>query len=310
MIVEEKYEKISVLGNQKKRKFGFVYLIQNRATKEFFVLKELKKTSKNQHLVNQLRLESEFSFDHPTLPKTIDLIENESKIQLIRSFSKGTPLNEYWYTIKKKNQIPTLEKILTALVQPLNELKSKSIVHCDFKPSNLIVEEIEDELKINIIDFGLAIDLTKKHNRNTLFPLGYAAPELILNDINSIDHTTDLFSLGIIIYQLFTRELPLRHPNPSIMTNLQITHPIQSHRKIPKQLFHIIEKICKKHCFNLPPNRYSKTNITLFLNEINQQRYQNLEEIIVELNKIPKYLNTRKIDLIKFFSKPNIKRNQ
>ncbi len=310
MIFEVKYKKLTILGSQKTRKFGNVYLIQNRLTKEFFVLKELNKTSKNQHLVNQLRFESDFSFDHSSLPKTIDFYEDESNIQLIRSFSKGIPLDEYWKSIKKKNQIITLEKIFKALESPLNELKSKSIVHCDLKPSNLIIEEIEGELRVSIIDFGLAIDFTKEHNRKTLFPLGFAAPELILNQKNAIDFTTDLFSLGIIIYQLFTNELPLKHTNPSVMTNLQITHPILRHRKLPKEIYPIIEKMCKKHLFSLPPNRYSKAELIIFLSDINKQRFQTIEEIIIELIEIQSKFKSNKKSLIEFFSKSNIKRNK
>ncbi len=280
------FEVVNKLGIPNKRKFNEVYLIKNILSNEFSVLKKMVKTHQNRHLWGVLRFESLFDFTHLNLPKTILFIENEQEIILIRNFQKGIPLNEYWKKLKSKNQLEFLKKMITALIPIFDELAEKNIVHCDIKPSNILVDDSSEKLEFSLIDFGMALDQNNLTERKTLFALGYSAPEIILNRLHLADQSSDIFSLGISIWQLYAGKLPLMHPNPSVMTNLQITHPLPNHGNINKSLQAILNKMCYKHSFKTSPNHIKDDELDQFLTDAQKNRYLNLTEILEDLNNI------------------------
>lgn len=286
--MHEKYTLIEKLGGQINRKFGSVYLVQNKVTNEFGVLKSLAKNDSNTHFQERFRTEAEINYQFNGLPESLDFYESDEEIILINKYIPGITLDKYWHTISPKDRIPILKLILHGLAPILNHLKQKQIVHCDIKPSNIIIEEKNDILFISLIDFGLAIDLKLENDRSILFPLGYAAPELLLNHLKIVDHRTDLFSIGIVIWKLLCGKLPLTHPNPSVFTNLQITHPLPDSSDLPKGWHTLLEKLCFKHTFRTVPNLLSKQEVETCLQKAISKRYNNLDEFIQEIEQLPK----------------------
>lgn len=284
--LDQKYEFIKELGSQAKRKFGKVFLVRHKATKDQCILKTIVKTPTNIHLQERLRKESSFSFHKPGLPRTIELIENESQLILIKSYCPGIPLDEYWSNLKKAERLPTLKLIIEQLTRIFDELKIEQIVHCDLKPSNILVNRTDLGIDVSLIDFGMALRSNEENERSTLFALGYAAPELLLNRLDLVDQRTDQYSLGIIIWRMFTGKLPLTHPNPSIFTNLQLTHPLPDHPDLPKGIYRILQKMCFKHTFRNAPNRLPKDEVTNYLHEAMDERYTNLQEVLDDLDEI------------------------
>lgn len=285
--LSEKYSIIKPLGGQSKRKFGAVYLVQNKLTLEFAVLKSLVKTEINFQLQARLLKESTFSFNTLGLPQTIDFFESESEIIVLKNYSEGMSLDEYWKTIKSRKRIQVFQVILPKLIYLLQILAEQKIVHCDLKPSNIIVHEENGQIEVTLIDFGMALRTDEENQRQTLFPLGYAAPELLLNKLEIIDQRTDQFSLGIIIWKLFTDKLPLSHPNPSVFTNLQLTHPLPDHVELPKGYYPILLKMCNKHQFKTAPNLISQEEILNRLSEGINGRFNNYDEILLSFQAIP-----------------------
>ncbi|MFM7661366.1 MAG: hypothetical protein ACKO6A_01735, partial [Bacteroidota bacterium] len=101
-----------------------------------------------------------------------------------------------------------------------------------------------------------------------------------------VNHGSDLFSLGICMYFLYSGKIPLSHPNPSVFTNLQITHPLINDAGIPKKLFDLISKICVKHSFRLPPNQLPDNEVIDSLIDAQKMRIQDIRQIEKELSEI------------------------
>lgn len=282
-VLDQKYQLIKTLGSQTKRKFGNVFLVSDKITGEFRILKTIVKTPTNLHLQERIRQESTFSFDKPGLPKTVDFIENESQLILLKSFCTGIPLDEYWSKLKKAERLTALKTIIEKLIPIFDELKKHQVVHCDLKPSNILIEKTGTGTNVSLIDFGMALRTNEENKRSTLFPLGYAAPELLLNRLDLVDQRTDLYALGIIIWRLFNGKLPLTHPNPSIYTNLQLTHPLPDSPELPKGMYSILQKMSYKHTFRNAPNLLATEEITLSLKTAMNQRYNDLEEVYSDL---------------------------
>lgn len=282
----KQFEVINKIGTPNKRKFNEVYLIKNMTSGDLAVLKKLVKTKQNQHLWNILKAESQFNFIHQNLPKTLHFIENDEEVILIRNFQKGIPLNEFWIKLKSKNKLEFLKKMIEKLIPIFDELAARNIVHCDIKPSNILVDESENELNFCLIDFGMALDLNNLEERKTLFALGYSAPEIILNRLQIANQTSDIFALGISIWQLYSGKLPLTHPNPSVMTNLQITYPLPTHGNISKSLQQILNKMCHKHAFKIPSNLMENADLDNCLMNAQKERFQNLESVFEAISSV------------------------
>lgn len=283
MSISEKYRIVEELGGQAKRKFGKVYLIQSKETGENFVLKSIQKETQNEQIQLRLRNESSFTFESAFLPTVADFFETDNELLLVLKYKEGVTLEKYWKQINKKNKVETLKKISTALIPIFEELRQNNIVHCDIKPSNLLINEKDQQFSISLIDFGLAIKTSEDSSNKILFPLGYAAPELILNRKKCINHTSDLFSLGIVIWRLFEDKLPLSHPNPSVYTNLQITYPLPDGNEMSKDLNQIVKKMCFKHQFAQAPNLMNEADVDQLLLKASNERYQTLPEVLQDL---------------------------
>ncbi|MBI1836244.1 MAG: protein kinase [Flavobacteriia bacterium] len=287
MVLDFEYEIIKTLGTQKKRKFGDVFLIRKLDDNQLFVLKKCSKTVQNKLIIESYLRDFSINLEHFTFQKNRCLVQNENDIYFVKSYVEGTPLDEFWKSVRKKDQFQTLKKIVKSLREPLNELKEKSIIHCDLKPSNIIIEIKDNQIIAHIIDFGLAFNLNSvEETRKILFPLGYASPELILNCQKCMNHTTDLFSIGIICWRLITGKLPLVHPNPSIMTNLQITYPLPENVAISNELYQLLSQICQKHIFRQVPNKMKVEDVECYLSNAMNQRIQSMDEICEKLDKI------------------------
>lgn len=279
------FVKVQELGSQKVRKFNDVYLVRHKDTGELGVQKHLEKTDRNEHIARLIRDEAEISFTVDGMPQTLAFAENNLDIVLIRKFQQGVPLQEYWKWVEKEDRIRFLHVILKKLDPVFTCLKNNGIVHCDIKPSNILIDDSNDTLKVNLIDYGMSVRKEKVYDRKTLFALGYSAPELILNKLHILDTPTDIFSLGITFWQLYTGKLPLLHANPGIMTNLQITHPLPEDRSIPEDIMQVLSKMCVKHAFRLPPNHMDPAEVDFYLQNAMSQRYQNLSEIMEDIQE-------------------------
>lgn len=284
--MHEKYRIIEKLGNQKKRKFGEVFQVQNKQDESLAVLKAVNKSSTSSIVIDQLRNEAKFNFNSAQLPQILDLYDSDSELMLVSGFKPGIPMDKYWTSIKKKDRLNFLTDFIEKFDSLYCELRDRRIVHCDIKPSNILINNIGGSFDVYLLDFGLAVHKNEIQDRKLIFPLGFAAPELLLNELDLLDERTDIYTMGILIWRLYTGELPLTHPNPSIFTNLQLTHPLPEHSRISKQLFSVLNKMCFKYQFQVPPNKLDleirKKQLIAGMNS----RYNSFGEVIEDLQKI------------------------
>ncbi len=284
MSIREKYRITDTISRG--RKFGALYIGQELSSGEKVIIKSLKIDSRDTTAVAQLLNEASFSFSIEGLPFVKDLYKYEEEIILVKKYVSGEELGAFWKRIKKKERLAFIIQLLQNLNVLLLHLDQEEIYHLDLKPGNILIDGDVNDFSVNIIDFGLAIRKRSLPDRKILFPLGYAPPELILNKLKIVDRRTDIFSLGVTLYKLYSQELPLSHANPSIFTNLQITHPIPQNSKIPKSIYPVLLKMTNKHQFILPPNKYSETELIECLESGKEGRYNALNEVIEDLRKI------------------------
>jgi eukaryotic-like serine/threonine-protein kinase len=221
----DKYRIIEQIGGNRKRKFAHTFLTENKSSGGKAILKIVQKTDNNQVVQDRLRKEAAFSFIVDGLPETLDFFESDSEIFLFKSFQPGITLGDYLAQFRSKEKPSKMFEVLEQLEPILEHIHQNQIYHLDLKPGNIIVDT-SSRTRVSLIEFGLALNKHETETRATLFPLGFAAPELLLNQLELTDARTDYFALGITCWTCLQGRMPLIDPNPSITTSLQLTYPL------------------------------------------------------------------------------------
>lgn len=159
----------------------------------------------------------------------------------------------------KRYELPEIVDFLEQALSFIGQISEKGIVHRDIKPENII---IANDGQLYFLDFGIArlLDATSitATNQGGPFTPGYAAPEVMRGQREKIDTRADLFSVGVVAYELITGENPFTrrangNPFNIYMNTITIT-PVQ-HRILgdsQSQLMGLISALMSKTLFMRP----------------------------------------------------------
>jgi serine/threonine-protein kinase len=204
------------------------------------------------------------SLNHPNIVRVFEIGETEETGYVAMEYLPGGTLYEY---IKNNSPLPfeTIKEYLLQICSGLEEIHSKNIIHRDLKSSNIMIDK---NGIIRIMDFGLSkspLIATMTSLGTALGTLGYVAPEQITN--SNVDNRTDIFSLGVILYELITNDLPFKGENEIAMIhsifNSNPLNPCELNPHIPNFVGEIVLKCIDKNS----ENRYS--SVTGIINDIN-----------------------------------------
>ena len=189
--------------------------------------------------------------DHPSLPRIVDIIENDKELYVIMDYISGITLGEY---IKKYDTAK--EKVIVEWAKQLCEVliylhsREPAIIYRDMKPENIM---LTDEGKIKLIDFGIAREYKRANEKDTVYlgTKGYAAPEQFGGN-GQTDERTDIYCLGVTLYHLLTGKDPSKPP-----------YKIYPIRYWNKSLSVPLEKIILKSTRENPKERYQSVSLML-----------------------------------------------
>lgn len=154
--------------------------------------------------------------DHPTIAKVFDAGTTPNGTPyFVMEYVAGIPINEY--CDKHRLTMRQRLELFVQVCQGVQHAHQKAIIHRDLKPSNILVTEVDDCAAPKIIDFGVAKAVSQKLTGETLFTqrgalIGtpeYMSPEQADSGGADIDTRTDVYSLGVVLYELLVGELPL-----------------------------------------------------------------------------------------------------
>lgn len=164
-------------------------------------------------------LQKVMSFDHPNLIRyydatwldTPDIYDSKSKVQVgIVEYANAGDFNDFMITFPSLKQI---NKVLLGLFKGLAYLHERGVIHRDIKPSNILMHRTNGEWNAKIADFGLAKKVDNQAASSKLLgTMEYMAPEQFspkkYGIAGKLGTNVDIWSLGVILYELFTGELP------------------------------------------------------------------------------------------------------
>jgi serine/threonine protein kinase len=153
--------------------------------------------------------------DHPAIAKVFDAGSTpEGRPYFVMEYVAGIPITDY---CDKHKLSPRQRLELFILVcEGVQHAHQKAIIHRDLKPSNILVTEVDGKPVPRIIDFGVAKATSQRLSAGTMYTrvgsiigtLGYMSPEQADSAGEDIDTRTDVYSLGVVLYELLVGALP------------------------------------------------------------------------------------------------------
>ncbi|MGD2295284.1 MAG: protein kinase [Candidatus Aminicenantes bacterium] len=190
--------------------------------------------------------------DHTNIVTIYDVGREKDLTYIVMQFIKGQSLQQL-IAKKKKFSPKEIRDILIPLCEALEYAHQHGIVHRDIKPANILID-MKD--KPNVVDFGVARleTSTMTQSGTTVGTPSYMSPEQIMG--KRVDNRADIFSLGVILYELATGQRPFSGGNISTLmykiVNEEPPHITEIDKSLPSMYEDIIEKALAKD----PKNRY------------------------------------------------------
>jgi serine/threonine protein kinase len=198
---------------------GIVYLAaQEKPVKRRVALKIIKPGMDSEQVVARFEAERQALalMDHPSIAKVLDAGATETgRPYFVMELVKGVPITDYCDTVHlaPKERL----ELFIPVCQAIQHAHQKGIIHRDVKPSNVLVTMQDGKPVPKIIDFGIAKATEQRLTERSLYTqhgtvmgtLEYMSPEQAELSALDVDTRTDIYALGVLLYELLTGTTPL-----------------------------------------------------------------------------------------------------
>ena len=196
--------------------------------------------------------------NHPSIARLLDAGHTEDgRPYLVMEHIKGAPIDEYAAPLDLRARL----SLFLLVCDGVSHAHRHLIIHRDLKPSNILVDASGHP---KLLDFGIAklLDATTDETQTVerLLTPNYASPEQFRGEIQTT--TTDIYSLGAVLYKLLTGKSPHEPVTEASLTNRAITGemsiaaPSRLNPKLPRDIDHILRKALR----NEPEERYASVD--------------------------------------------------
>ena len=251
--INERYEIVKSIGEGG---MANVYLAKDTILDRNVAVKVLRgDLSSDDKFIRRFQREalSVSNLSHPNIVEVYDVGEEDGEHYIVMEYIEGKTLKQL---LKKRESLTLTEviDIMTQLTDGIAHAHEAYIIHRDIKPQNIM---IEDNGRIKITDFGIAMALNATQLTQTNSVLGsvhYLPPEQASGKSATIK--SDIYSLGILMYELITGTVPFKGDNAVEIALKHMKDKIPSIRKQDPSIPQSVENILLKATAKNPRNRY------------------------------------------------------
>ncbi|MFO7790278.1 MAG: serine/threonine protein kinase [Bacteroidota bacterium] len=273
------------------------------------IIKQLNpELRKIQHARVHFLVQASIQIQHPGVIKTLDLAKDKHSYYIIQEFVHGTDIK----TLIKTNQAQSsllISKLMIPVLDAFEVVHNHNIVHRNIKPSNILIaykpkSEMIDwqNPDVRLIDFDKAktndnVPVYRGDDKRHPFSLLYSAPEIVLNYDDLTDHRADLYSLGLIMMEMFTGKPVIYDDNPAKILAKQLSEIPQRPKKMYPRFYDILMKATAKAKIEGSPSKISESVISEKLREGISLRYKNaaaMKSDLIDFIKDPGHEPPRK----------------
>ena len=208
-------------------------------------------------LIERFKREQEIGqeLDHPGVVKTFNS-EERSRLYMVIEWVDGRLLRTI---LNEEKKLPTERavKITLGICDALDYMHKRGIVHRDLKPENVMVG---DDDQIKLIDFGIAMKeearrLTFVSVSSLLGTPDYISPEQVKGGRG--DQRSDIYAVGIMLYEMLTGRVPFVGPNPLAVMNERLLNDVTPPRELNPEISPQLEEILYRALEREPRHRYA-----------------------------------------------------
>ncbi|NLK20957.1 MAG: Stk1 family PASTA domain-containing Ser/Thr kinase [Epulopiscium sp.] len=256
-VLSSRYEIIEKIGAGG---MSVVYKAKCNKLQRYVAIKVLREEFvTDEQFVSRFRVEAQAaaSLSHPNIVGIYDVGNEDNIHYIVMEYIHGETLKE---TIASNAPFssPKVLSIAMDIASALQHAHKKNIIHRDIKPQNIL---ITDEGVLKVADFGIARTLDSSTVVTTGKAIGsvhYFSPEQARGGY--VDKNSDIYSLGIVMYEMATKTLPFEGESPVTVALKHINEEIPSPRSINTDISSSLEDIIMKSTQKRPENRYKSVD--------------------------------------------------
>ncbi len=192
---------------------------------------------------------------HPNVVPLYRYGELDGFLYMVMQYIDGSDLHSVLSSYRNDEEFMEPEDVLQIIrdmCQALDYVHSKGVIHRDIKPSNILLDK---EGRVFLSDFGLALN-TEVGTLGEIFGSPqYISPEQTVSSANA-EARSDLYSLGVILYEIFTGRLPFEDKDPIEQAMKHINQPVPPPRSLRPEISPQVEAVILKVLAKNPEDRY------------------------------------------------------
>jgi len=251
-ILRERYRLDSELG---RGGMGTVFRATDLELRREVAVKILSATSQTsdgrERLVREARAAA--ALNHPHIVTIHDVGEASGFSFLVMELVQGPRLSQ-----ARPTDLARVIAIAVQICDALEHAHSHNIIHRDLKPDNVLLSTTGDSAGVKLADLGLALPVLDARISRAGIIVGtasYMAPEQAMGQ--TIDGRTDLYALGVLLYELTTGRLPFTGDDPLTIVSQHVHAPVVPPRVLRPDLPHALERIIVRLLAKHPAQRFN-----------------------------------------------------
>ncbi len=234
------------------------------------------------NFVRRFDLEAQMiaQLEHPFIVPLYDYWRDPSGAYLVMRLLRGGSLASLMENHEGHIPNALAARLLEQVASALTTAHRNGVIHRDLKPANIL---LDDEQNAYLADFGIAKRLfgDETYEFERFGSPAYVAPEIVTGDV--ISAQTDIYSLGIILYEILTSTLPYTAPSQTDVLNKHLTSEIPSVTGLRPDLPGDVDEIVRRATQRLPADRYADATLMArdFRSRVLQENADSSEDLRV-----------------------------